>query len=161
MATTGLASMPRPRHFIHRTDGTMTPLVALDELPDFIQLKNIPARLSIAETQGMTSLGLESRSLGAYQVDQEVYEAANPTEQAVSDRTEQVGSVAQTMTEETPSSIPPSSVDAGVEESTAAQRSVEGWRRSVATGVSKPPTIRAPVSSLNQPREWYILTYPL
>ncbi|MCJ1385666.1 hypothetical protein MMC17_008789 [Xylographa soralifera] len=144
MASTGLMSMPRPRHFIHRADGTMTPLVALDELPDFIQLKNVPARLSVAETQGMTSLGLESRSIGSYQVDQDLYEAANPTEKAMSDRTEQQGSVAQTVTEEFPASIAPSSVDVGVEEATDAQRSVDGWRRAINTESTKAPTTRAP-----------------
>ena len=146
MTTTGLISMPRPRHFIHRADGTMTPLVALDELPDFIQLKNVPARLSVAETQGMTSLGLESRSIGSYQVDQDVYEAANPTEKGMSDRTGPPRSVAQTATEEVPASIASSSVDVGDEEATDAQLSVDGWRRSVGTETSKAPTTRAPVS---------------
>ncbi|MCJ1391247.1 hypothetical protein MMC18_004110 [Xylographa bjoerkii] len=136
--------MPRPRHFVHRADGTMTPMIALDELPDFIQLKNVPARLSVAETQGMTSLGLESRSIGSYQVDQEVYEAANPTEKAMSERTETVGSVAQTVTEEAPASISPSSADVGVGGTTDAQLSVDGWRRSVDTETSKAPTTRAP-----------------
>ncbi|MCJ1435389.1 hypothetical protein MMC27_004762 [Xylographa pallens] len=122
----------------------MTPLVALDELPDFIQLKNVPARLSVAETQGMTSLGLESRSIGSYQVDQDVYEAANPTEKAMSDRTGRSRSVAQTVTEEVPASIASSSVDVGDEEATDAQLSVDGWRRSIDTETSKAPTTRAP-----------------
>ncbi|MCJ1404729.1 hypothetical protein MMC11_007955 [Xylographa trunciseda] len=154
MTTTGLITMPRPRHFIHRADGTMTPLVALDELPDFIQLKNVPAKLSVAETQGMTSLGLESRSIGAYQVDQEAYEAANPTETATSVQTEQVGSVAQSVTDEATASIPPSSVVAGDEETTDAKRSVDGWRRSVDAETSKAPTTRAPsvASTIRQSR---------
>ncbi|MCJ1282755.1 hypothetical protein MMC26_002080 [Xylographa opegraphella] len=144
MTTNGLISMPRPRHFIHRADGTMTPLVALDELPDFIQIKNVPARLSVAETQGMTSLGLESRSLGSYQVDQDIYEAANPTEKGMSDRAAQPQSVAPTVTEEVSVSSASSSVDINVEEATDVQLSVDGWRRSVDKETSKAPTNKAP-----------------
>ena len=147
MTTTGLISMPRPRHFIHRADGTMTPLVALDELPEFIQLKNVPAKLSIAETQGMTSLGLESRSIGSYQVDHDVFQAAIPADKVGSDRTQPPRSVAQTVTEEVPASSASSSVDV-VEEPTNAQLSVDEWRQSVNAKISKTPKTTAPVSSL-------------
>ncbi|KAL5343764.1 hypothetical protein BJX70DRAFT_393815 [Aspergillus crustosus] len=47
----------RAQHFCTRPDGTLTPLVAVDELPANISIRGVPRVLSPSETQGMTSLG--------------------------------------------------------------------------------------------------------
>ncbi|MCJ1407140.1 hypothetical protein MMC19_001210 [Ptychographa xylographoides] len=66
---TSFISAPRPQYFIHRADGTLTPLIALDELPESVRLANVPTALSIEETVGMTSLGLKARGAGTYEVE--------------------------------------------------------------------------------------------
>jgi hypothetical protein len=47
----------RAQFFCSRPDGTLTPLVAVDELPANISIRGVPRVLSPSETQGMTSLG--------------------------------------------------------------------------------------------------------
>ena len=86
-----MPTVPRPRHFIHRSDGTITALVAVDELPNSIRLENVPSHLSQAETQGMTSLGVEAKSAGVYAVFDTCSTCASviaPSERAGSDKTE-------------------------------------------------------------------------
>ncbi|KAM5467947.1 hypothetical protein MauCBS54593_005229 [Microsporum audouinii] len=51
-------AMPlRPLHFLSREDGTLTALVAVDELPHYISIRGVPRTLNHSDTQGMTSLG--------------------------------------------------------------------------------------------------------
>ena len=60
---------PRPRYFITRSDGTLSPLIAVDELPSSVRIVGVPAILSPAETQGMMSLGVENHSQHHYTVE--------------------------------------------------------------------------------------------
>lgn len=61
-------SLPAPKHFIHRADGTITPLVAVDELPAFLHIFGVSRLLTKAHTQGMISLGTMPRGSKPYTV---------------------------------------------------------------------------------------------
>lgn len=63
-----MSSSPRPQYFIAREDGTITPLIAVDELPENVQIAGVPAQLSPAGTVNMISLGLKERSSQRYTV---------------------------------------------------------------------------------------------
>jgi len=63
-----MSSSPRPQYFVAREDGTLTPLIAVDELPETVQIAGVPATLSPAGTMNMTSLGLKERSTNRYTV---------------------------------------------------------------------------------------------
>lgn len=52
-----MASHPKPQFFVSRPDGTIVPLIALDELPENITIRGVPRNLSPADTAGMLSLG--------------------------------------------------------------------------------------------------------
>ncbi|KAL9042651.1 MAG: hypothetical protein Q9214_003713 [Letrouitia sp. 1 TL-2023] len=77
-----MARFPKPRYFVSRPDGTITPLIALDELPSSIRLTGVPTTMSTAETTGMISLGVEERSSGRYMIDMtERYSTVNAEKQ--------------------------------------------------------------------------------
>ncbi|KAL1953408.1 hypothetical protein VTO42DRAFT_2847 [Malbranchea cinnamomea] len=59
----------RPQHFASRQDGTLTALIAVDELPSFISIRGVPRVLSQSDTQGMTSLGILPARGQTYTVD--------------------------------------------------------------------------------------------
>lgn len=59
---------PRPRYFVARSDGTLTPLIAVDELPDSVRIAGVPATISPAATMNMMSLGVVDRSQHRYTV---------------------------------------------------------------------------------------------
>ncbi|KAL9597610.1 MAG: hypothetical protein Q9219_005049 [cf. Caloplaca sp. 3 TL-2023] len=63
-----MGNAPRPHFFIHRPDQSITPLVAVDELPDYIRITGVPAIMTQADTEAMMSLGVKERSLGQYNV---------------------------------------------------------------------------------------------
>lgn len=48
---------PPVQFFCIRPDGSITPLVPVDELPAYISIRGVPANLMVSETHGMTSLG--------------------------------------------------------------------------------------------------------
>ncbi|CAG8932448.1 unnamed protein product [Penicillium salamii] len=48
------------RFFCARPDGTLTPLVALDDFPPGVMIRDLPRNLGAGDTQGMTSCGLAS-----------------------------------------------------------------------------------------------------
>ena len=75
-----MSDSPRPQFFVARADGTITPLIAVDELPVAIQIKGVPAAISPADTQNMTSLGLKERSNQRYTV---LWTAESPSTKAV------------------------------------------------------------------------------
>ncbi|OQD91153.1 hypothetical protein PENANT_c001G08256 [Penicillium antarcticum] len=50
-----------PRFFATREDGTMTPLVPVDELPAHISIRGVARTLEAGDTQGMTSCGVATR----------------------------------------------------------------------------------------------------
>ncbi|KAJ5961705.1 hypothetical protein N7501_006646 [Penicillium viridicatum] len=56
-----MATPGRPQFFCTRPDGTLTPLVALDELPTNVTISGVSRTLSAGETQGMTSCGLATQ----------------------------------------------------------------------------------------------------
>lgn len=69
-STSGTHSdLPRPRYFVARKDGTITPLIAVDELPDTLRIVGIPAIMSPAATLNMVSLGVLDRSQHRYVVE--------------------------------------------------------------------------------------------
>ncbi|KAL8739207.1 MAG: hypothetical protein Q9181_000098 [Wetmoreana brouardii] len=63
-----MGSYPRPHFFISRPDHTITPLIAVDELPDYVRIAGVPAAMTQADTQAMMSLGVKERSMGHYDV---------------------------------------------------------------------------------------------
>ncbi|PYH46781.1 uncharacterized protein BP01DRAFT_390457 [Aspergillus saccharolyticus JOP 1030-1] len=64
-----MSSPIRPQFFCTRPNGTLTPLVAVDELPSHISIRGVPRILSASETQGMTSLGTVNSRLQCYVVE--------------------------------------------------------------------------------------------
>ncbi|KAL4941218.1 hypothetical protein BDV06DRAFT_223302 [Aspergillus oleicola] len=64
-----MSSSLRPQYFCSRPNGTLVPLVAVDELPPSIYIHGAPGSLSPAETQGMTSLGALSPRGQIYMVE--------------------------------------------------------------------------------------------
>ncbi|KAL8970687.1 MAG: hypothetical protein Q9183_001397 [Haloplaca sp. 2 TL-2023] len=63
-----MGSHPRPHFFISRPDHTITPLIAVDELEDCVQIVGVRPVMTQADTQAMMSLGVKERSVGRYQV---------------------------------------------------------------------------------------------
>lgn len=59
---------PRPRYFVARSDGTLSPLIAADELPDSVRIVGVPATISPAATMNMMSLGVVERSQNKYTI---------------------------------------------------------------------------------------------
>lgn len=59
----------RPQFFCSRPNGTMTPLIALDELPTNISIRGVHRHLSPHETAGMTSVGTAEHRSQLYIVD--------------------------------------------------------------------------------------------
>ena len=72
-----MSDSSRPRYFLVRDDGTLTPLVAVDELPASIRILGVPAVLSYANTQGMVSLGVAARSERRYILESSTYSSPN------------------------------------------------------------------------------------
>ncbi|KAL4979178.1 hypothetical protein BDW66DRAFT_157698 [Aspergillus desertorum] len=64
-----MSSSLRPQFFCTRPNGTLTPLIAVDELPAHITIHGAPRVLSPSETQGMTSLGAVSTRGQFYSVE--------------------------------------------------------------------------------------------
>ena len=60
---------PRPQHFITRSDGSITPLIAVDELPESIHIIGVPPIISQAATLNMMNLGVHTRSQSKYIVE--------------------------------------------------------------------------------------------
>ncbi|CAF9917811.1 MAG: hypothetical protein HETSPECPRED_003596 [Heterodermia speciosa] len=63
-----MSGPPRPQFFVARADGLLTPMIAVDELPSWIRIVGVPATITPAGTQNMTSLGLKERSTERYLV---------------------------------------------------------------------------------------------
>ena len=63
-----MSGPPRPQFFVARVDGSLTPMIAVDELPSSIRIVGVPAVITPAGTQNMTSLGLKERSTECYVV---------------------------------------------------------------------------------------------
>lgn len=63
-----MSNSPRPQYFVAREDGTLTPLIAVDELPRNVHILGVTANITHAATQNMISLGLKERSSLRYVV---------------------------------------------------------------------------------------------
>ncbi|GES60993.1 hypothetical protein ATEIFO6365_0006045400 [Aspergillus terreus] len=59
----------RPQFFCTRPNGTLTPLIAVDDLPSHISIRGVPRILSPNDTHGMTSLGTVSPRAQSYVVE--------------------------------------------------------------------------------------------
>ena len=64
-----MADSLRPQWFVTRQNGSMVPLVALDELPSTVAIQNVPRHLSSHDIQGMTGLGTHNTRHKHYAVD--------------------------------------------------------------------------------------------
>ncbi|RHZ48961.1 uncharacterized protein CDV56_105471 [Aspergillus thermomutatus] len=64
-----MSSPLRPQFFCARPNGTLVPLVAVDELPIHLNIRSAPRVLSPGDTQGMTSLGTVSPRCSFYIVE--------------------------------------------------------------------------------------------
>jgi hypothetical protein len=64
-----MAASLRPQYFLSRENGTITPLVAVDELPLHVLVRGVPRTLQAADTVGMTSLGTVQSRGQLYVVD--------------------------------------------------------------------------------------------
>ncbi|KAL4803622.1 hypothetical protein BDV18DRAFT_162642 [Aspergillus unguis] len=74
-----MSSLLRPQFFCTRPNGTLTPLIAVDELPTNISIRSAPRSISPNETQGMTSLGAVSPRGQFYAVDGAAPAASRPS----------------------------------------------------------------------------------
>lgn len=53
-----MGSQARPVFFCTRPNGTMTPLIAVDDLPTHINIRGVTRTINPGETQGMISCGV-------------------------------------------------------------------------------------------------------
>ncbi|KAL8820465.1 MAG: hypothetical protein Q9223_001326 [Gallowayella weberi] len=64
-----MRSHPRPHWFLVRPDNTITPLIAVDELPPEVRIAGVPAVIPLVDTKSMESVGVRERSTGAYVIE--------------------------------------------------------------------------------------------
>lgn len=62
-------SLVRPCYYLERPDGTLTALVEVDQLPEHVRIRGLPHKLSIADTTGMTSVGIREGGQRKYIVE--------------------------------------------------------------------------------------------
>ena len=60
---------PRPRYVIERTDGTFTPLIAVDDLPSNIRITGVPKVMLVPDIVGMICLVDEARGKASYRIE--------------------------------------------------------------------------------------------
>ena len=135
-------SSPRPRHFISRSDGTLTPLIAVDELPDSVRLVGIPVVLCNADTQGMVSLGVQARSHGRYIAEtpnESLVDAPNepfPVNSKVSEERSKESNTAECFEDLDTVSVkrsPASETVQRSEDQNTSEHGVEKWRQEIST----------------------------
>lgn len=76
---TTMSTLLRPQFFCTRPNGTLTPVIAVDELPAHLSIRGAPRVLSPNETQGMTSLGTVAQRGQLYTVEGAVAIASRPS----------------------------------------------------------------------------------
>ncbi|KAJ5190449.1 Zinc finger CCCH-type [Penicillium cinerascens] len=64
-----MGSQDRPSFFCSRPDGTLTPLLAVDDLPLSLSVRNVSRTLTPGDTQGMTSCGVAAPRSDPWVVD--------------------------------------------------------------------------------------------
>lgn len=114
--------LPRPQYFVSRNDGSLTPLVAVDELPSSIHIIGVPPVISQAETINMTSLGVKERTQIKYIVETIDSSASGNSGNQVSARSDPRLSESSNQTLELP--VVEKMPDVGVQ-------NVEEWRHAV------------------------------
>lgn len=62
-------SVTRPCYYLERPDGTLTALVEVDQFPEHVRIRGLPQKLSIADTTGMTSVGIREGGQRKYIVE--------------------------------------------------------------------------------------------
>lgn len=62
-------SLVRPCYYLERPDGTLTALVEVDQLPEHVRIRGLSRKLSIADTTGMTSVGIREGGQRKYTVE--------------------------------------------------------------------------------------------
>ncbi|MCJ1475191.1 hypothetical protein MMC13_003851 [Lambiella insularis] len=127
--------VPVPKHYVFRDDGSMTPLIAVDELPECIRLRYVPRKLSPALSQGLQSLGVEPKSDLAYELEPGTFAAAAAAaEKSDSELTERAGGSVLEAVLEHPEE---GHAAAGSSNAKPEEHPVEGWRRRVGTAAAK------------------------
>lgn len=58
-----------PSYYLKRPDGTCTALIEADQLPELIRLRYVPSKLSLADTAGMTSVGIKDWDQKKYTIE--------------------------------------------------------------------------------------------
>ena len=53
-----MSGRTRPGFFCTRPNGAVSPMIALDDLPQNLQIRGVPRTITPVETQGMTSCGV-------------------------------------------------------------------------------------------------------
>ena len=119
-----MSSSPRPQYFVAREDGTLTPLIAVDELPSSVNILGVPATMTHADTQNMVSLGLRERCSQRYVVSST---DRSPATEAVSATTRSSGEI-KISAEQQPSAR---NTNGPVENGGTGKATVEKWRRGV------------------------------
>ncbi|KAK2879928.1 hypothetical protein FQN49_000740 [Arthroderma sp. PD_2] len=71
----------RPLHFLSREDGTLTALIAVDELPHYVSIRGVPRTLNHSDTHGMTSLGTVKSRGQFYLLDNAIQHASKVGEE--------------------------------------------------------------------------------
>lgn len=64
-----MSAVNRPQFFCTRPNGTLTPLVAMDEMPTHVTVRGVARTLTASETQGMTSCGMAAARSDPWVVD--------------------------------------------------------------------------------------------
>lgn len=62
---------PWPSYFLVRTTGEVVPLIAVDELPEDINIVGVPRELDLEKAVGMLNLGLQKTCGVSYKITQE------------------------------------------------------------------------------------------
>lgn len=124
--------IPRPQYFLSRLDGTLTPLIAVDELPSSIRIAGVSAVISQAATVNMMSLGVKDRSQTKY-----IVEVLDDSVYGASKRSNSIESIPNVLEKEILNQKPV------VEKAEGCSTNVEGRRNDVESGdktqVGNPP----------------------
>ena len=109
-------TVPWPQYFVSRSDGTLTPLIAVDELPSSVRIVGVPAVISQAETINMMSLGVKERSQAKY-----ILEMLDSSTGRISKCSNSTESIPRVLEEQTPILKPAAQAKLGV-------KNVEDWQ---------------------------------
>ena len=115
---------PRPQYFVSRPDGTLTPLIAVDELPSSVRIMGVPAVITQAGTLNMMSLGVKERSQSQY-----IVEISNSSAGDISKNSTSAESIPRILEKQIPALEP------AVQKADIGVKDVEEWRNGVKSEV--------------------------